>query len=565
MLNERLQISLGFATDTGKREDNQDFVGAYLASPSQQVTKGIVAAVADGVGGNAGGRQAAELTVRHFIDAYYGLSETLSVEQAAAKALTVVNRWIFEQSKCDSLLKYMATTFSAVILRGRQIHFIHIGDTRIYRLRDDNLICLTQDHTLKNPNLNHVLYRAVGLEEGARADYAVHNINLHDRYLLCSDGVHGALKFPEIKKLLQAKTASEDSAKTLVKAALSAGSNDNVTALVIDVVGLPAIEQLDLETAIEQLPIKKIPNLGDVIDDFTIEMLLAKGRYSQLFVCHDNLTHRQFVIKFPQQCVAEDITYHRAFIREAWIGARVNSTWVADIIELAPERQTCLYSVMPYYQGITLTQRIAQDIKMPLQAGAEIGIKLGKAIYALNRLQIIHRDIKPDNLILLNDGGLKLLDLGVALLPGFKEFPNEDIPGTPSFMAPELFQGEQGNTKTDVYAFGVTLYQLFSGGHYPYGEVEAFSRPRFRKYTPLPHHRPDLPAWLDALIMNAVAVDPNKRFSDTMELTLELENSLIKGGAKHTLQPTLYQKNPVLFWQIISVILLIAFIASLTK
>ncbi len=565
MLNERLQISLGFATETGKREDNQDFIGACLASPSQQVTKGIVAAVADGVGGNAGGRQAAELTVRNFIDAYYGLSETLSVEQAAATALATINRWIFLQGKYDSLLKHMATTFSAVILRGRQIHFIHIGDSRIYRLRDDHLICLTQDHTLKNPNLNHVLYRAVGLEEGARADYAVHNINLHDRYLLCSDGVHGVLKSSEIKKLLQAKTASEDSAKTLIKAALSAGSNDNITTLIIDVVGLPTIEQSDLEISIEQIPIKKIPNLGDVIDDFTIETLLAKGRYSQLFVCHDNLSHQKCVIKFPQQSVAEDNTYHRAFVREAWIGARVNSTWVADITELAPGRQTCLYSVMPYYQGMTLTQRITQDIKMPLQAGVEIGIKLGKAIYALNRLQIIHRDIKPDNLILLNDGGLKLLDLGVALLPGFKEFPDENIPGTPSYMAPELFQGERGNIKTDLYAFGVTLYQLFSGGHYPYGEVEAFSRPRFRKYTQLTHYRPDLPAWLDALIMNAVAVDPNKRFSDAMELTLELENSLVKGGAKHTLKPTLYQKNPVLFWQIISVALLIALIASLTK
>ena len=151
-----------------------------------------------------------------------------------------------------------------------------------------------------------------------------------------------------------------------------------------------------------------------------------------------------------------------------------------------------------------LEARLRRAPPLKLEEGVDIGLKLGRAIYALHRLRIIHRDVKPENVILAHDGktarGLRLLDLGVARLPGIDASANEDIPGTPSYMAPELFAGAMGDERSDVYAFGVTLYRLFSGGHYPYGEIEAFSHPRFGKRVPLSRYRPDLPAWLDAIL-----------------------------------------------------------------
>ena len=563
MANEQLQTRIGFVSITGKREDNQDYIGACLGDSRHASLKGMVIAVADGVGGNKGGRQAAEITVRGFIDGYFGLPETLGVERAAGRALAAMNRWIHMQGRHDQFLENMSTTFSALILRGRQAYIVHVGDTRIYRLRGQQLMRLTVDHTLSNPDLNHVLFRAIGLEEGLRIDYAVHSLEPHDRFLLCSDGVHGVLADRRIQPLLVQYAASEECAQAIVQAALDAGSQDNITALVMDVIGVPAAEQGDLEAIIGALPIRELPNAGDEVDGFKLLAKISDGRYSRLFKAEDSAEKRIVALKFPHPRVTSEAAYRRAFVREAWIAARVFSPWIVGVIAVAPGRQTRLYSVMPYYEGMTLEARLQQAMKVSLEEGVDIGIKLAKAVYALNRLRIIHRDIKPDNVLLQEGGGLKLLDLGVARLPGFAEFEEKEIPGTPSYMAPELLEGGQGDESSDVYALGVTLYRIFSAGHYPYGEVEPFSRPRFNKRTPLTHHRSDLPAWLDVLLMKAVAVDKSRRLGDAMELAFELENGLAHGVRAAPAKQPFYELNPVLFWKCVALVLAVALLVVL--
>lgn len=561
MTHEQLQTRIGFVSITGKRPDNQDYVGTCQIDNRHSSLKGMVIAVADGVGGNKGGRQAAEITVRGFMEGYFGLPETLGVERAAGKALAAMNRWIHVQGRNDPFLENMSTTFSALILRGRQAYVVHVGDTRIYRLRGQQLMCLTVDHTLSSPDLSHVLFRAVGLEEGLRIDYAAHSLEPHDRFLLCSDGVHGTLADRRIQPLLVQYGAPEECVQAIAQAALEAGSQDNITALVMDVVGLPAADQNDIETTIGALPIRELPNVGDEVDGFRLLGKISDGRYSRLFKAEECVEKRSVVLKFPHPRVASEAAYRRAFVREAWIAARVLSPWIVGVVGLAPGRQTRLYSVMPYYEGITLEERLQQPPKMSLEEGVDIGIKLAKAVYALNRLRIVHRDIKPDNILLQEGGGLKLLDLGVARLPGFTEFEESEIPGTPSYMAPEFFEGERGDDSSDVYALGVTLYRSLSGGYYPYGEVEPFSRPRFNKRTPLTQYRPDLPAWLDMLLARAVAVEKSKRIGDAMEFAFELENGLAHGVGAAAPKQAFYELNPVLFWQVIALVLALALIA----
>ncbi len=563
MSTDHLQTRIGFTSITGKRDTNQDYVGTYLDNTRSSARRSVVAAVADGVGGAKGGREAAETTVRGFIEGYYGLPETLGVERAAARALGAINRWVYVQGRQDRRLEGMATTLSALILRGRQAHVVHVGDSRIYRLRGQKLARLTEDHTLAHPDLSHVLFRAVGIEENLRIDYSAHSLELHDRFLLCSDGVHGVLSDRRILALLMARAAPEEDAQAIVQAAQEAGSQDNITALVIDVIGLPAAEQSDLEMTIDALPIHDLPNEGDVVDGFRLVEKISDGHYSRLFKAEDTLESRTVALKFPHPRVASEEAYRRAFVREAWIAARVRSPWIAGVIELPSGRQTRLYSVMPYYQGVTLEARLLLPPKISIDEGVDIGIKLAKAVYALNRLRIIHRDIKPDNVLLQEGGGLKLLDLGVARLPGFEELSRAEIPGTPSYMAPELFDGELGDEQSDVYALGATLYRMFSGGHYPYGEVEPFSRPRFTKRTALTHHRPDLPAWLDMQLAQATAVEKGRRLGDAMELAFELENGLARGIRTVPVKQPLYYRNPVVFWQVISAMLLLALIAAL--
>jgi len=250
--------------------------------------------------------------------------------------------------------------------------------------------------------------------------------------------------------------------------------------------------------------------------------------------------------------VLDEQEYHDAFLREAWIGARVKSPWVAEVLEQAPGRQTRLYSVMPYYPGLTLEQTLKKRGPMSLETGLGIALKLCRAVHALHRQHIIHRDIKPDNVLLLEDGGLKLLDLGIARLPAWDEDADAPMPGTPSYMAPELFHGQRGDVSSDVYALAVTCYRLFAGDAYPYGEIEPFATPRFDQAKSLLDHRPDLPAWLDAVLARAFAVKPEERHADVIELAYDLENGQDKGGQVKQRKRPWYERNPLRFWKLSS-------------
>lgn len=557
-----LRVQIGLVTRAGRQAENRDFVAAYMATGNERVTKGVLVAVADGVSAGKGGREAAEISVRGLIDGYYGLPETLGVERAAARAVSAVNRWIHTLGGRDPALQGMATTLSALILCRRQAHIVHVGDTRIWRLRQSQLQLLTTDHTRNHPDLRHVLIRAIGLEADVRVDHSVHSLQRHDRYLICSDGVHGVLNFRRLHQLLSNKSSPEESAERLIEAALDNGSHDNVSAAVVDIVDVPAADHADIDSLVAALPIREVPRAGDIIDDFYLERLLAEGRYSRLFLAEDRRESRTVVIKFPQPRVADDEQYRKAFTREAWIGARVHSPFLSEVIELPPGRQSCLYSVCSYYRGDTLEQTLQQHHRIDLAKGVDIGTHLAKAVYALNRNGIVHRDIKPENVILQNPAGLRLLDFGVAKVPALGTAFETTVPGTASYMAPELFRGETGDAQTDVYALGVTLFRLFSR-HYPYGEIEPFSRPRFSRPTALTRYRPDLPAWLDAVLAKATHADKTKRYADAMEVAFALEHGLAEGGSGTAPKMSLYDRHPLRFWQTLSALLLIALLVAL--
>ncbi|MEW6683636.1 MAG: protein kinase [Nitrospirota bacterium] len=556
-----LTTEIGFASERGARERNEDYVGVFLGDETQRALRGVVAAVADGVGGSLGGRTAAELTVRGFVDGYYGSPETIGVERAAGRALDAMNRWVFAQGRLDPCLANMATTFSALIVRGREAHVVHVGDSRVYRWRDGRLARLTIDHTLRHPDLHHVLYRAVGIEDTLRIDHSVEPLRPDDRFVLCSDGVHGVLADRVLADLLLDPDSPQHAAERLVKRALEAGGRDNATALVVDVKQVPPIEAEELESTMATWPLGDLPAVGDVVDGFRLTAQLSNGRYNRLFAAVDTVEPREVVLKFPHPRVAGEAAARRAFIREGWIASRVRSPWLANAIDLPPGRQTRLYSVTPYYRGITLEQRLAAG-PMTVEEGVRIGVELAKAVYALNRRQIIHRDVKPDNVMVCEGGGVKLFDLGAARLPGVPASESDVIPGTPSYMAPELLDGFAGDERSDVYALGVTLHRLFTG-RYPYGEIEAFSRPRFHRRASPAQLRPDLPAWLDALLLRATAATADDRHQDAMELAFELEQGLAQGPVSKRRPRSLYERNPLLFWQITASLLALALLAAL--
>ena len=518
-----VRASVGFCSEKGPRKQNEDFAAAVIGAELPEPRREVVAAIADGVGGAKGGRVAAELAVRGFLDGFWDLPETMEVRRAGARVVSALNKWINAMGREDPELKGMACTFTALVLRGRVAHLLHIGDTRAYRLRRDRLTCLTADHAREGgPGQSRVLTRALGAEAEVRLDYAAQPVALHDRFLLCSDGVHGFLTDESLAALLRERSAPDDTARALVAAALDSGSADNCTAMVLDVVHLPTAASADVGGAIMQLPLIPTPVSGETIDGFALKALISDGRYSRLFGALDEVEGGEVALKFPKPQVAAVATHHAAFVREAWVGAHVHSPWVAHVLELPPGRQTCLYTAMPLYQGELLEERLTRRPSLGLEEGRAIGIGLARGLSALHRAGIIHRDIKPDNVILEGGGSLKLVDLGVVRVPGWEDFPPADIPGTRAYMAPEMFEGEAGNEATDIYALGVTMFRAFTG-EFPYGNADAVSPPRRARPKDLAALRPDLPAWLGAVLGRAIAVEPAERFRDAMEFAAEME------------------------------------------
>jgi serine/threonine protein phosphatase PrpC len=563
----RLELRFGIATDTGPREANEDYAAFYVGDPGEQARLGAVAVIADGVGGAAGGRVAAELAVRSFVDGHLGQNATLGIQRNSARTIEAFNSWAHAVGSRDASLTGMATTLTALVLRGRRVHVIHVGDTRAYRWRDGALDRMTTDHAMAGAGLRHILTRAVGADESIRIDYASDTVRLYDRYLLCSDGIHGGVSDDTLRAILAQRNAPDATARELVAAGLAARTGDNTTALVIDVIGLPPADPADLAFAAAGLALLPVPKAGATIDGIHLRTMLADGRYTRVFEADDTIEKRRVVLKFPKAITGAEGVLRDAFLREAWIAARIRSPWIGETIELPPERQTALYTAMPFYEGETLERRLSRPPQVSLTAGLDYAIKLAGGVAALHRAGIIHRDIKPDNVILeaIRDRqvpGLRLIDLGVARLPHMEDIPAPYGPGTPSFMAPELLAGAVGDERSDQFALGVTIYRMFTG-EYPYGEIEAFSHPRFKRPTPLTKHRPDLPAWLDEALARATAANPDDRFGDVFEFIFALEHGAIRAAPASPRRLPLYERNPLLVWQIVAAVLALALGVSL--
>jgi len=563
----RLELRFGYATDTGPRERNEDYAAFYAGSREQQARLGAVAAIADGVGGAKGGREAAELAVRSFIEGHLGQNETLGIQHNSARTVEAFNSWVHSIGRSDENLAGMACTLTVLVLRGRQVHVIHVGDTRAYRWRDGRLDQMTTDHAMTGAGLRHILTRAVGAEESIRIDYAVDTLRLYDRYLLCSDGIHGGVANRQIAEILARRNAPEETARELVEAGIAARTGDNATALVVDVIGLPPADRSDLAFAAASLPLIAVPKAGATIDGFYLQAMLADGRYTRVFDAEDRIERRRVILKFPKPVTGAESVLRDAFLREAWIAARVRSPWVGEAIELPAGRRTALYTALPFYEGETLERRLSRPPGLTLTSGLDYAIKLAGGVAALHRAGVVHRDIKPENVMLeaIRDRevpGLRLIDLGVARLPHMEDIPAPYAPGTPSYMAPELLAGAPGDERSDQFALGVTIYRMFTGA-YPYGEIEPFSHPRFKRAKPLAAHRPDLPAWLDEALARATAADREDRFGDVFEFIFALEHGAIRAAPPAPRRRPLYERNPLLVWKVVAALLAVALGVSL--
>lgn len=556
-----LTVSIGHASVTGARARNEDFVGMVTPNEPELSTKGLIAAVADGVSGSAGGREAAEYTVRGLLTDYYATPDTWPVTQALGRVLQAINGWVYRQGAASRELAGMATTLTALVLRGRFYYFAHIGDTRLYLLRAGRMRRLTADHVWDRPEMQHVLTRAIGLDSRVAIDHGMGELHEGDVLLLASDGVWAALSEAGLLRALQRLAAREadaqDSADKLIAAALAHKSQDNCSVIALRVDALPEENLRDALISSHRLPVPPLLKPGQMLDGYVVESLIHTSRATRLYRVRDPRSERRLVLKTLHPDCAEDEGVRSAFAHEEWLARRAVARFFPQVI--APGERNWLYYLSTWHAGQTLQQRLDAGTHFTVPEAVSLGERLARGLGALHRRSIIHRDIKPANVHLGNDGELRILDFGLALSEltqetahGERAEPGALPAGTPSFLAPEQFAGSPPSMQTDLYAAGVTLYLMLTR-HYPYGEIEPFQHPRFGAPVRPSRFRPDLPQWLENVLLKAVAREPSDRFETAEELLIALQR-----GAHSPLsappRPPLARRNGEALWQGIAIV-----------
>lgn len=543
-----LQLSVGEATAIGPRAENQDALRIVTPTPALAASKGSLFALADGVSQCADGGLAARATLQALALDYYATPETWAVAQSLDRLLIAHNRWLQANGGGQPLL----TTLTALVLRGRRFTLAHVGDCRAYRWHADTLELLTEDHVWEQPGMQHVLKRALGLDQHLVVDYLEGELHEGECFLLVCDGIWSVLGDHGIRSILQAEAEPTAACQALVSAAHLAGSQDNASALLVRIEQLPQSALADTLAQLDQWPLPPKLRAGQTFEGWQVESLLGESRQSLLYRVHDN-QQRAWLLKTLPPSRHNDPQAGPALLQEEWFLKRVAGRHFAEAHPL-PQRQH-LYYVQREYRGQTLAEQLRLNGPLALPHWLEIAPRLLRALGMLHRRNILHRDIKPENLLWSEDGELRVLDFGLAYCPGLSRDEEHSVPGTPSYIAPEAFAGASPSAQQDLYAAGVSLYYLLTG-HYPYGEIEAFQHPRFGQATAASRYRPDLPNWLDDCLNRAVAANPVERFETAEEWLLLFERG--EREAISSRPRPLLEREPLAVWRGLALLSILA-------
>jgi serine/threonine protein phosphatase PrpC len=542
-----LQLSFAEASAIGPREENQDALRLVTPAPALAASKGYLFAIADGVSQCADGGLAARSTLQALALDYYATPETWGVAQALDRLLLAQNRWLQANGGGQPLL----TTVSALVMRGRRFTLAHVGDCRVYRWHADTLQRVSEDHVWDQPGMQHVLKRALGLDQHLVLDFLDGELRVNESFVLLSDGIWAVLGDTAIAAILRDQPDLDSAAHTLVSAAHLAGSQDNASALLVRVDALGETSIGDALIHLQQWPLPPALKPGQLFEGWQVEGILGQSQQSLLYRVRDG-QQQPWLLKTLPAALRDDHLAGQALLSEEWFLKRVAGRHFPEV-HAASQRQH-LYYVMREYPGSTLAQRQEKVGALPLAQWQDLAERLLRAVGMLHRRQILHRDIKPENLLLGDDGELRLLDFGLAYCPGLSEDQPSALPGTPSYIAPEAFGGKAPTPQQDLYAVGVTLYFLLTG-HYPYGEIEAFQRPRFGVPVSASRYRPDLPEWIAQSLERAVAADPEQRFETAEEWLLLLEQ-----GERRSLSVRprpLLEREPLKVWRTLALVSLV--------
>ncbi len=511
-----------FGLAKGKEVISDDFASVRIFDEL------CIAVLCDGVGSAMAGAKASRRAVNYLINNFKVRPKSWSIEKSLRHFIKNINSILYQEGIEEYERPEYVTTLSVVVIEGNRLYGANVGDSPIFLLRDDNLIRLSVPHVSDEKGMEHVLTQAIGLDESVDIFFFENNLHTKDRLLITSDGLEAVFDENEIKNRIP------NGAISLIKDAskeLKDDLPDDTTAIVIEIQGESRRQHLKKI----DLPIPKSLKKGEVVDGYSLIRPLIQNE--RTWLCEKKGV--RYVLKFPPIEAIDDEVYLDLFVKEAWNASRLKAGFFPKAV--IPVKRSLRYYVMEYIDAPTLKDEISKK-PLPIEDSVSLGKFLLHASSFLLKYDLVHGDIKPENILVLRRHGkrvYKLIDFGSIV----EIFSLATRAGTPSYLAPERFIGESISEQTELFAIGVTLYEVLSK-KFPYGEIEPFQNPNFKTPRPLRTLNPLVPNWLESVVMRAVEKDKNRRY----ELYSEMEYELTHPQRVRPYYPkntTLLQREPI--------------------
>lgn len=555
-----LRLSVGQHSEAGVKPLNQDFHGVAQPTAAQRRSRGIALAIADGISSSPVSQVASAAAVRGFLEDYYGTSEAWTVRRAAQCVLAATNGWLHAQTqrgdgRFDKDRGHVCT-FSALVFKGREVHLLHVGDTRAYRVHATALEQLSQDHRVRLDGGQTYLGRALGVSPHLEMDHACWATEVGETFLLATDGAYEHLDAATVQQALAAHGPDlQAAAQALVAAALARGSTDNATVMLARVASLPRDLAAPVSREGLRLPPRLLPRQD--FEGYRVVRELQQTARSQVVLAVD-AAGREWALKLPTADLAGNPRELDRFATEEWVARRVDSP---HVIKAAPAeaRREQLFTAVEFIHGQTLAQWMTDHPRPGLDEVRGIADQIGRGLQALHRKEMLHQDLRPENLMIDRQGTVILIDLASAHVAGLSEGLGEaralELAGTLQYTAPEYFTGDGGSPVAELFSLAVLVYQMLTGA-LPYGlqvpQVRGERDLHKLQYVPLRTRRPDLPEWLDRVLRKALQPQAARRQQALSEFLHDLQ---APGPEFMTRDRTpLQQRHPLLFWRGLTVV-----------
>ncbi|MFR4579088.1 MAG: protein kinase domain-containing protein [Clostridium fessum] len=424
----------------------------------------------------------------------------------------------------------MGTTLVAASIQGNTLYVANVGDSRLYRIERSGIHQITRDHSYVEAMVSlgqmsrgsreyetkkNIITRAVGIGGHVEPDFFEVSLNPGDYVLLCSDGLTNMVDNSAIYRMVLLPGTLDTKARALTALANQNGGKDNIAVILIDpqIRGGERIMMLKPGTYLQ--------------DRYEILSLIGTGGMSEVYQAKCHTLNRLVAIKVLKDEYSQDANFVSKFKMEAQAAAGLSHPNIVSVYDVVDEG-SLHYIVMELIEGITLKSYILKKGHLGVKETIGIAIQVAQGLAAAHDQHIVHRDIKPQNMIISRDGKVKVADFGIARAVSSQTIGVNAV-GSVHYISPEQAKGNYSDGRSDLYSLGITMYEMLTGklpfdGDNPVSVALAHLE---EPVQPPSRINPEVSASLDRIILKCTQKKPERRYQNAYELIADLRHALV--------------------------------------